>query len=487
MNKKILGLALTSVFAVTALASCNKDDGKIHIKFWYSFGKSAEEPLLDQIKKFEEIYPEYKVDVVSKGGYDNLKKAISLEVSTGNFPDVTLGYPDHVAEYLSADIVVPLDDYMNSEDPEIGIGEGAHNAKNDFLPNYMEENRQYDEKGTTYGLPFNKSTELMYYNKTVFDHYNVKVPTTWKEFEETGNKLQSLVEADIKAGKVVKTADGKTLDWSALKDQKATPVRSYTYDSSANALITLIRDFGGTYTKVGDSIEKGTIEFDSAETREALNMLVRMRDNRSFSIPNFWESKYASDLFVKLQTFLTVGSSAGAKHNLPKDGAFEVGVAPIPFNDSLENNAGKNVIQQGTNLMMLDAHDDVEIKTGAWKLIRFLTAYQDEETGYDPNVQFAIGASYLPVRQSGLDSEAYKTFMNDTAGTDQDKIVRASAKKAMEYDSTWNKFTDPAFVGSSVVRTKAGEVIPAVIVAEKSVDEAIKACYDSLPAYHNKK
>ena len=494
MNKKVLGLTLTSLLAVTTLASCNKDDGKIHISFWYSFGKAAEEPLLDQIKKFEEVYPEYKVDVEPKGGYDNLKKAVSLGIPTGKFPDVTIGYPDHVAEYLSAGIVVPLDDFMNSTDPEIGIGEGAKNAKNDFLPNYMVENRQYDEKGTTYGLPFNKSTELMYYNKTVFDHFNIKVPETWTEFEQEGKKLQTeimkIVNSTDKKAKKITTKDGHTLDFSTI-DGKKNQVRSFTYDSASNAFITLIRDFGGTYTEVDKATGKGYLAFNEGEsltkTKEAMQMLkdmsyINKEIQGSFAVPAFWQERYASNLFVKLQTFATIGSSAGAKHNLPTDNLFEVGVAPIPYNDKIDD--GKNVIQQGTNIMMLDAHEDEDIRTGAWKLVRFLTAYQDEETGYDPNAEFAIGASYLPVRTSGINSIAYQEFLKGGNNeTPADEIKRLSAETANKYDDTWNKFVDPAFVGSSSVREKCGEIIPTFTTGNKSVEEAMKIAVDQLLPY----
>ena len=45
-----------------------------------------------------------------------------------------------------------------------------------------------------YSLPFNKSTEVLYYNKTFFEENNLTVPTTWDEMEEVSNKITELLE-----------------------------------------------------------------------------------------------------------------------------------------------------------------------------------------------------------------------------------------------------------------------------------------------------
>lgn len=496
MKKKVLSMALVSTFAVVTLASCNKGstvsipevnvlsydeikDKQITISFWHSFGAEPTKALTAQVEAFQKEYPNIKVNLESKGGYDNLKKAVTMEIPTGNTPDVVLGYPDHFAEYLAGGIQVPLDEYMNSTDPEIGIGEGAHDAKNDFFDNYMVENRQYVDN-LTFGLPFNKSTELAFYNKTVFDEFGIEVPTTWQELETTAQSLKDKVAPYY--GKVYTNKEtGVTLDFTNVTADNLRPI---SYDSMANAFITLVRDYGGTYTEVGESFEEGFIKFDSQETRNALNMVKSMGDKNLLGIPQSWEVQYCSDVFKNLQSFYTIGSSAGSYHNLPDGDKFEVAAAPIPYY-SENGKEVKSVIQQGTNIAMLANNTDEE-RMAAWLLIRYLTAFQDEETGYDPNAEFAIGASYLPVRQSGVESKVYSEFLAAADSPDltsKDRIIIAAAKKATEYDSSWNKFTDPAFIGSSTVRATAETIIPSIIVAKQDIDTVIKNAYNQLPAY----
>ena len=70
-----------------------------------------------------------------------------------------------------------------------GVGEDDDFVLSDFLESYLNENRIADEGDDLYGLPFNKSTEVMIYNKTFFEHMNYTVPTTWDEVETLSKKI----------------------------------------------------------------------------------------------------------------------------------------------------------------------------------------------------------------------------------------------------------------------------------------------------------
>ena len=41
-------------------------------------------------------------------------------------------------------------------------------------------------------LPFNKSTDVLIYNKTFFDENNLSVPTTWDEMEQVSKQIKEL-------------------------------------------------------------------------------------------------------------------------------------------------------------------------------------------------------------------------------------------------------------------------------------------------------
>ena len=44
-------------------------------------------------------------------------------------------------------------------------------------------------KGVQYGIPFNKSTEVLFYNADLLKQYGVKVPTTLDELKEAAKTI----------------------------------------------------------------------------------------------------------------------------------------------------------------------------------------------------------------------------------------------------------------------------------------------------------
>ena len=85
-----------------------------------------------------------------------------LEIPNGNQPNLAYCYPDHVALYNRAKAVVPLNSLIDNEKY------GYNGDVSDFVPGYFAEGSQYGDDNI-YTLPFSKSTEVLFYNKTAFD------------------------------------------------------------------------------------------------------------------------------------------------------------------------------------------------------------------------------------------------------------------------------------------------------------------------------
>jgi len=53
-----------------------------------------------------------------------------------------------------------------------------------------------------YSLPFSKSTEVLYYNKTAFEDEELKVPTTWEEMEEVCRILKTRYKESLQTSQL---------------------------------------------------------------------------------------------------------------------------------------------------------------------------------------------------------------------------------------------------------------------------------------------
>ena len=213
MTKKALLLSLLVVTGTSAsLMGCQLGGGVdpynldftvdtrgTTIDFWTGFGSDFADILENVLKTFEDETG-IIVNHESKGGYDGLQQAITLSAGTNSYPNVALAYPDHMVGYVNNNIILRLDSFFEDD------GDDTFNPE-DFYPDYMKENYEVEynrETGEPYlmGVPFNKSTEVMIYNKTFFEwaktisgfEDRIFVPSTWDEVVSVSTAINELME-----------------------------------------------------------------------------------------------------------------------------------------------------------------------------------------------------------------------------------------------------------------------------------------------------
>ncbi len=452
--KKIALLGLTALSAI-GLTGCSGSSSQADVVFWHTMGKDNMAMLDTMITEFNKIYPDITVEHAAQGGFDDLKAKTSKAIEGNNHPTIAFAYPDHVASYLSnpKNVVANLDQFINStelmgnpkDETEIVGFTAAEQA--DFIEGYWNEGKVYDTAGTMYSFPFAKSTEVMYYNKTVFEALNIEVPQEWDELWAAAAKIKAHYDA---------------LDADIADESKKHNVIPFGYDSSDNMFITLLEQYGIPYTS---SDSTNHYLFDNVDAKARMTEIQGYHKAGLFTTKDLQNNTYTSDLFKAQTLMMTVSSTGGAKYNEPaKDGTtgeyeFEYGVAPIP-QASLDN---AKVIQQGPSIVMFD--HGVDTNSDNWKFIKFITNTANT-TGY------ACSTGYLPVRYSALNGEAFNDLLAE------DTIISrtlAEAKAQVNY-----VYTSPAFNGSSQAREQAAGIIKAICTGTTTVDEAFKAAMEAL-------
>lgn len=430
----------------------------VRIEMWHAMGNEITEWIRKEAGNFRTKYQalgaDFTVEVMTgTGDYDTLKSNMINAILERKLPNLVQGYPDHVAEYLNGGAIVNLTPYINHST----YGLHGEDALADIVESYRLENSQYDAAGTFYSLPFNKSTEILIYNKDALAYAGITdeadIPTTWQGWFDIADDL-------IEFGK------SKNPDEPDL-------VKAGAYDSTGNAFITFTRQFGGAYTAINYETFRGQyLWVDNANTTAAMQFV---KDNNDiFVTPDFWDQDYATTPFAEQKVAFAISSSAGARHtqnainNLPAADKFEFGVAPVPYNaDKPENRA---VIQQGTNISLVDS-GTAEQKLVAWLFMKHLMST-------DVTVDFAIETGYLPVRLSGYETARYQAFLDHSlAGmTNVQKANALSAKAA--YAQSEFFFYDPAFVGSSKARTEVGIAFQRIVTGDGNIAQALQNAYN---------
>jgi len=460
-------------------------ENPLEIDFWTGFGGAVSTHINIGIEAFQALYPNIKVKHTSKGGYDNLLKAINLSITSRSYPQVAVGYPDHFANYIRSSIQYALDPFITNSEYGLNV--------NDFIQDYMGENRsfQFDDNNNPYtlGLPFNKSTEVMVVNQTFFNYMatldnTIVIPETWAQVRTVGEKIiarmNTTPDFDGEAGifgkqiyyssstqtyRIYKTTQVAPVGFSLILDFSAvTPqdFRPFSYDSMSNFFITMVRQWGGTYTEMGEDITKGYIRFNNQTTLNMLNYFKALHDDNVLGVPiTFGETSYNSVPFKSNKSVMTVSSSAGVFNNVPSAGAFEVSINPIPYQDA----SRKFVISQGTNMALLTNRNSHKV-LASWLFMRYMTTHPG-------NTIFSVGASYYPATVNGLNSPYYQGYLasEDVGASDKSKIDSAIVNNTFygNPSEAWIKFVDPGFVGSSDIREQVDSVFPVLFYGRDGV------------------
>lgn len=143
------------------------------------------------ISDFEALYPNIKVDLRLYTDYGKIYNDVITNIATDTTPNVCITYPDHIATYLSGEgTVVPLDILFSNEKYGFGGSELAYDGpgESDMIDKYLEECTFSDH---TYAVPFMRSTEACYVNKTYVEKLGYTLPDTltWDSYGKS-QKLQ---------------------------------------------------------------------------------------------------------------------------------------------------------------------------------------------------------------------------------------------------------------------------------------------------------
>ncbi len=414
------------------------DGSEVTIKFYTTMGANLTAVLDAYITEFNALYPNITVEYTSVGGYDDVRDQISTEITVGSQPNLAYCYQDHVALYNLAKAVTPLDTLIDS-DIEITRADGTteilgltDEQKADFIEGYYQEGQKFGD-GLMYTMPFSKSTEVLYYNKTFFDANGLTVPTTWEEMEAVCAKIKEIDPNSIPLG----------------------------YDSEANWFITMCEQYDSDYT----SATEPHFLFDN-DTNKAFVKMFREWYEKGYLTTQTLYGAYTSGLFTstsEIKSYMSIGSSAGATYQRPAANAdgtypFEVGIATIP--QVCADN--KKVISQGPSICIFEKSNPQEV-IASWLFVKFLT------TNVAFQAEFSMASGYVPVLKSVGENEIYADFL---ASADGGKFISAlSAKVCLEQEEAY--YTSPAFNGSSTARDQVGALLSKCLTAAASDVDAM--------------
>jgi len=303
--------------------------------------------IIDQYASdFNKDNPSYKVVPVYAGTYqETIVKALTAHKS-GKPPAAGILLSTDTFTLADEDAIVPIDNFVKTDDDRAWL--------KSFFPAFML-NGQF--AGKTWGVPFQRSTVVMYWNKDLFKEAGLdpnKPPQNWKELVSMGQKLTK------------KDANGNVTQWGVQVPSSGFPYWLFQGFSTQNGAILA-------------NAEGNEVKYDDPKVIEALQFWVDLSRKYGIHPPGIVEWGTTPRDFMERKAAI-IWTTTGNLTNIRSNAKFDFGVAMLPEGVRRGSPTG------GGNFFIFKKASSAE-QEGAFKFAKWLTqparaAKWSIDTGY---------------------------------------------------------------------------------------------------------
>ena len=331
---------------------------------------------------FEKENPGIKLKPIYTGTYqDSITKALTA-VKSGEPPVTSILLSTDMYTLIDEDAIVPFDDLVKTPEDQAWL--------KSFYPAFMENSQT---GGKTWGIPFQRSTIVLYYNKELFKEAGLdpnRPPQNWKEQVEYAQKLTK------------RDASGKVTQWGLQIPSSGFPY--WLFQALAIQAGTNLMNATGTQTY-----------YDRPEVIEGLTYWVDLVKKHKVHPEGIVEwGSTPKDFFEKKVAM--VWTTTGNLTNVRTNAKFDFGVAMLPAGKQRGSPTG------GGNFYVYKKATPAQ-REAAFRFIKWITTPQRA-------AQWGIDTGYVAVRADAWETPAMKQYVAGfpAAAVARDQLPYAKAE-----------------------------------------------------------
>lgn len=425
LKSTLLKAAAVAALSVSTWASAQAVD--LQFMFPVAVGGKAATTIQELTDEYMAENPDVKIDAVYAGSYADTVAKVVTASRGGQAPQLAVILASDTFTLYDEDLILPFDDFLTSaEDKEWLKG---------FYPGFLE-NGTID--GKTYGIPFQRSTPVLYYNKDAFKEAGLdpeKAPATWEEMVEYGKKLTK------------RDADGKVTQWGVRIPTSGFPY--WLFQGLAIENGATLADADGTKT-----------HFDDPKVIEALEFMVSLVEDEKIMAPGILDWGATPKAFFEGQdamVWTTTGNLTNFFDNSPVP--FGVGMLPAKVQRGAPTGGGSLYLFKGSSEEQTEA---------AVKFVKWIT---DSEQ----SAKWTIATGYVAPRPATWETKAMKDYV---AGHPQVLVARDQLQYAKAELSTYQNQRIYDILNDALAAAVTGQKKPAEALKEAQAKaEAILSDY----------
>jgi sn-glycerol 3-phosphate transport system substrate-binding protein len=360
-SKMAIAAVAFAVMAVAIPARC------VEISFYYPVAVSG--PLTKIIDglaaDFEKANPDIKVKPIYSGNYgETLAKSLTANKS-GQPPQVAVLVASDSVTLIDEDAVVPMESFVKTPDDKAWL--------DGFFPAFLMNGRF---EGKTYGIPFQRSTQVLYWNKAAFREAGLdpnRPPANWDETVEYGKKL------------TLRDGTGNVTRWGLIVPSGVTShwfLQGFTTQNRAK-----LTNDAGTETYLA-----------TPEAVESLQYWVDLSRKHKIMQEGIIDTGTAPKEFIDGRAAMMFHST-GNLTNVKNNAKFEFGVAMLPAKKQRGSATG------GGSIYIFKKSTPEQL-AASFKFVKWMTSAEQA-------ARWSIETGYVAPRQDAWDLPVMKKYAQD--------------------------------------------------------------------------
>jgi sn-glycerol 3-phosphate transport system substrate-binding protein len=326
--------------------------------------------------------PGIKVKPIYAGTYqETIVKALTATKS-GEPPQTAILLSTDMFTLIDEDAVVPFDDFIKTAEDKAWVAS--------FFPAFMLNSRT---GGKTWGIPFQRSTIVLYWNKEAFKDAGLdpnKPPATWTEQVDVARKLTK------------RDASGHVTQWGIQVPSSGFPYWLFQGFTTQNDV--LLMNDAGTQTY-----------FDKPAVVEALQYWVDLGQKHKVMAPGVIEWGTTPKDFFERKTAM-MWTTTGNLTNVRNNAKFDFGVAMLPAGKRRGSPTG------GGNFYLFKKTTPAQ-QAAVLRFVKWITSPERA-------AQWGIDTGYVAVRADAWETPAMKKYVAGfpAAAVARDQLPHAVAE-----------------------------------------------------------
>ncbi len=376
LTKRLAAAGLAAALAGPALAA--------EISFYYpvAVGGPITKLIDTMAADFARENPGHSVKPIYSGSYQDTITKVLTAVKSGDVPALSVILSTDMFTLIDEDAIIPFDGFIKSDADKAWLA--------DFYPGFMENSQT---GGKTWGIPFQRSTIVQYWNKELFKEAGLdpeQPPRTWDELVSFGQKLTK------------RDAAGNVTQWGVQIPSSGFPYWLFQALTTQNDV--LLMNSAGTETR-----------FDAPGVIEAAQFWYDLAQKHKIHPPGIVEwGTTPRDFFERKVAIMW--TTTGNLTNVRNNAKFPFGVGMMPAGKRIGSPTG------GGNFYIFKNAPAAQQET-AFRFVQWATSPERA-------AQWGIDTGYVAVRKAAFETPAMKAYVAGfpAAAVARDQLPHAVAE-----------------------------------------------------------